>query len=84
MMTEKQLQEIDEHYLKFRIFGYTLRWFSTSPLHIYNHVQRVKNRSMSAIAKPERKFYCWDKEALNTEKCKSVCDFCQCPRVDPN
>jgi hypothetical protein len=42
MLTEKQLREIDEHYLKFTIFGRTFSWFNTSPLRIYNHIQRVK------------------------------------------
>jgi hypothetical protein len=58
MMTEKQLQEIDEHYLKFRIFGYTFRWFSTSPMHIYRHVQRVKNRSISGVVGQSEQLIC--------------------------
>jgi hypothetical protein len=64
MLTEKQLREIDEHYLKFTIFGRTFSWFNTSPLRIYNHIQRVKKSvDLADVVGSE-------------ERAELVCGFC--------
>lgn len=40
--TEQELELLDRHYLKIKIFGIVILWWNTSPRTVLRHLQEIK------------------------------------------